>query len=291
MKTLYILKGLPASGKSTWAKEQIATAPNTYKRINKDDLRAMLDNSTWSKGNEKFVLRVRDMLIWEALMNGNHVISDDTNLAAKHETRLRQLVEDYKKETSEQVRIVVKFFDVPVEECIKRDLSRNRSVGEQVIRSMYKNFIVKEERHIPYMEQDKSLPKAIMCDLDGTLAILHRNPYDASTCETDELNIPVANIVKTYQQLGHKVLLVSGRMDKYQPQTERWLAKHDIHYDALIMRKANDVRKDSLIKEEIFNEHIFGKWQVDFVLDDRRQVVDMWRKIGLLCCQVAPGEF
>lgn len=291
MKTLYILKGLPASGKSTWAKQKIAENPSAFKRINKDDLRAMLDNNKWSKGNEKFVLKMRDMMIWEALSEGKHVISDDTNLAAKHETRMRQLVDNYTKETGEEVSIKVKFFDVPVEECIKRDLNRNRSVGEQVIRRMYKQFISKPERHLPYMEQDATLPKAIMCDLDGTLAILHRNPYDASTCEQDELNVPVANIVKTYKQLGHSILLVSGRMDKYQPETERWLAKHNIKYDVLIMRKSKDIRKDSIIKEEIFNENIRDKWHVDFVLDDRQQVVDMWRNIGLLCCQVAPGDF
>ncbi len=290
MKTLYILKGLPASGKSTWSKAKVAEFPNRYKRINKDDLRAMLDDNHWSRGNEKFVLRIRDLMITEALQDGKNVISDDTNLAAKHETRMRQLVQEYCKETGEQVQIVVKFFDVSVEECIKRDLNRNRSVGERVIRSTYRMFLDPNPKHF-VLEQNQTLPKAIICDLDGTLAILNRNPYDGSKCEEDGLNIHVANMVKTYKKLGHQILLVSGRHDTYQPQTERWLAKHDIPYDSLILRKANDNRKDAIIKAEIFNKNIRNKYFIDFVLDDRNQVVEMWRKLGLTCCQVAEGDF
>jgi predicted kinase len=290
MKTLYILKGIPASGKTTWSKKQTAEFPNRYKRINKDDLRAMLDDNHWSKGNEKFVLRIRDLMIKEALRDGKNVISDDTNLAQKHETRMRQLVQEYCKETGEQVRVVVKFFDISVEECIKRDLNRSRSVGEQVIKRMYRMFLAPKPAST-LLEQDKTLPRAIICDLDGTLAILNRNPYDASKCEEDILNLHVANTVKTYKKLGHQILLVSGRQDTFKPQTIRWLEKHEIPYDHLIMRGAEDRRKDSDLKEEIFNENIRNKYYIDFVLDDRNQVVYKWRELGLTCFQVAEGDF
>jgi len=81
-------------------------------------------------------------------------------------------------------------------------------------------------------------------------------------------------------------------MDSSQPQTERWLAKHNVPYDMLIMRKHTDTRKDSIIKKEIFDEHIKGKYFVRFVLDDRNQVVDMWRQdLGLPCLQVYYGDF
>jgi predicted kinase len=290
MKTLYILKGLPASGKSTWSKAKIDQYPNQYKRINKDDLREMLDNSHWSKDNEKFVLKIRDLMIKEALKNGKHVISDDTNLVPKHEARMRELAKEHFEETGEQVKVEVKFFDISVEECIQRDLKRGRSVGERVIRSMYKNFIAPQGKAF-VLEQDEQLPKAIICDLDGTLAILNRNPYDASTCESDGLNLPVANIVKTYKRLGHKILLVSGREDVYKAPTIRWLEKHDIPYDRLIMRQKEDKRKDADVKEEIFNRDIRNKYYIDFVLDDRNQVVEKWRELGLTCCQVADGDF
>ena len=43
MIKVILAKGLFASGKSTWAKNVILKKPNSYKRVNKDDLRLMLD--------------------------------------------------------------------------------------------------------------------------------------------------------------------------------------------------------------------------------------------------------
>jgi hypothetical protein len=57
------------------------------------------------------------------------------------------------------------------------------------------------------------------------------------------------------------------------------------------MRPANDFRKDSLIKKEIYENDIKGKYNVIMVYDDRNQVVDVWRGLGLKCAQVEPGEF
>jgi len=57
------------------------------------------------------------------------------------------------------------------------------------------------------------------------------------------------------------------------------------------MRKTGDSRKDSIVKREIFEEHIKGKYRIQFVLDDRNQVVEMWRQLGLTCLQVAEGDF
>jgi hypothetical protein len=57
------------------------------------------------------------------------------------------------------------------------------------------------------------------------------------------------------------------------------------------MRPENDMRKDSVVKSELFWEHVAPNYNVQFVLDDRDQVVDFWRSIGLVCWQVAPGDF
>jgi hypothetical protein len=135
-------------------------------------------------------------------------------------------------------------------------------------------------------------PLAILCDLDGTLAHLNgRNPYDASTCTEDTLNEPVAHIVRTYAAAGVKVILVSGREERFRKPTEHWLAEHRIAYEALLMRRTRDFRKDAIIKTEIYRARIEGTFRVLFVLDDRNQVVDQWRTLGLTCLQVAPGDF
>lgn len=137
--------------------------------------------------------------------------------------------------------------------------------------------------------------KVVICDLDGTLCLFekenkelphYRNPYDASTCENDLLNSVVAGILN-----NKTVLLVSGREDKYLEPTLNWLNKHGIRYEKLFMRKSGDYRKDAIIKEEIYKTKIEPNYNVEFVLDDRAQVVKMWRDIGLTCLQVADGNF
>ncbi|MEM7162567.1 MAG: AAA family ATPase [Bacteroidota bacterium] len=292
MKKIIICKGLPASGKSTFAKEVVRENKGSYKRINKDELRAMLDVGQHSKSNEKFVLMTRNYLLLEALRNGKHVIVDDTNLAPKHEEEIRKLATEYCEETGQEIKIEVKFFDVSPEECIKRDLKRSNSVGADVIRRMHKQYLAKNEVAIP-KSQDESLPKAIICDLDGTLALMNgRNPFDASNCEKDLLNKPIANLVKHYKKEGFAILLLSGRHDTYKEETKRWLSKHEIEYDLLLMRSAKDFRKDSIVKSDFYHEFIHGKYYVDFVLDDRNQVVDLWRnELGLTCLQVNYGDF
>ncbi len=282
MKKVIILKGLPASGKSTWAKEQLDAQPGAYKRINKDALRAMLDNSHWSKGNERFVLRLRDQLILAALEDGKHVIVDDTNLHPKHEQQIRQLVKGH-------AEVEVRMFEADVEECVERDADRAKPVGAKVIRDMHRQFIAPAAK--TYAPPAAGLPDAVLCDLDGTLALLNgRNPYDASVCEQDALNPVVAGIIRAMGD-GTRLVLVSGREDRHRPQTERWLASHGITYDALHMRATGDNRRDAIIKEEIFDAHIRPHYAVRFVLDDRNQVVAMWRRLGLVCLQVAEGDF
>ncbi len=278
MLKVILTKGLPASGKSTWAKQLLDDNPNAYKRINKDDLRAMLDNSKHSQAAEKFVVKVRNALILLALEEGKHVVIDDTNLAQKHETTIRQLVHGKAEVHIED------FTHVPLEVCIARDKKRASSVGEKVIRGMYRQFL---QLKIDKVQPIEGLPSAIICDLDGTLALLNgRNPYDASTCADDGLNTVVASLLR-----GRTVFLLSGREEKYRQPTLAFLKKHSIAYHQLLMRKTDDNRKDSIIKQELFDAHIRGKYNIDFVLDDRNQVVEMWRDLGLTCLQVAEGDF
>ena len=283
-KHVIILKGLPASGKSTWAREQVEQYPGRYKIISKDSLRAMLDCGKWSKGNEQFILKTRNMLILLALEEGYHVLVDDTNLHPKHLEAIRELVKG-------KAEVEVKdFTDVPLETCIERDRHRPNYVGEQVIRRMYRDFLHPSLPQAPvYVE---GLPSAIICDLDGTLALFNgRNPYDAAKCEEDIVNGPVLDILGKYANHGCYIILVSGRKEEHRPQTERWLAKHLISYHALYMRPTDDNRKDSIIKREIYEQHIQCRYNITFVIDDRTQVVQVWRALGLTCFQVAEGDY
>jgi len=285
MREIIILSGLPASGKSTWAKHMVKENPGVYKRINKDDLRKMLDCSKWSKKNEQFILKTRDFLIKAALEDGWKVLVDDTNFSKKHFRRIEQLA----KSIDRNIPVTVKTFDCLPTESIKRDANREASVGESVIKRMHQQFVVPS---IQKLEQDETLDKAIISDIDGTLAIVtDRSPYDTALCGQDKLNVDVATILTIYKAAGYKILLVTGREDRYRPQTEEWLEKHNIEYGNLWMRKTRDRRKDYDVKKEIYYSHINGRYYVQFILDDRDQVVDFWRATGLSCFQVNYGYF
>lgn len=293
MKTVWILKGLPASGKSTFARELVRNHPGAYKRINRDDLRAMLDESHHNKDNERFALEVRDLLIVTALRNGKHVIVDDTNLNPRHEPHIRALVRTYCQETSEEVSVQVKFFDVGLEEAIARDLKRARPVGERVIRQMYEKYLAPP---IVPLQQDENLPKAILVDIDGTIAQMgKRSPFDWEKVHLDTPKQHVIQLVKGLRTANYQIIFMSGRDEICRTITMQWLTDHfgwQPEAYLLYMRPASDQRKDSLVKRELFDAHVRNRFYVEAVIDDRNQVVDMWRKeLGLTCLQVDYGDF
>lgn len=287
MPKLIMLKGLPASGKSTWAKEQVRKGNGRVKRVNKDDLRAMLDDGQWSKANEDGVKSVRDMVVAYFLGNKYDVIVDDTNLDPKHKVKLKEIAEIFNAE------FTVKFFDTWVEECILRDKDREKSVGEKVIRQMYEQYLKPKDATVKTPRlHDTSLPATIICDIDGTLAhMTNRDPYDMTKVGDDNCDDVIRTLLLGLKELGHTIIILSGREDSCRAETEAWLEKHVVPYNFIFMRKAGDHRKDSIIKEEIYRTAIEGNFDVRFVLDDRDQVVQMWRSIGLQCFQVAEGNF
>jgi predicted kinase len=282
MKQVILTKGLPGSGKSTWAKHLIEENPGKYKRINNDELRAMLDCDKYSSDNEKFINSVTDQLILMALEEGKHVIVDNTNLHPKHEQRIKELI----KGKAELV-IADSFLKVPVEKCIKNDLSRLRSVGKDVIMDMYEKHVKKTEP----ITQNPDATNAIIVDIDGTLAHMKgRSPYDWDRVGEDECDTIIKGIVNEYDNYG-VVIVMSGRDSSCRAITEKWLNDNNIVWDTLLMREEGDMRKDSIVKRELFDTYIAGHYFIEYVLDDRQQVVDMWRDMGLKCLQVAPGNF
>lgn len=280
MLQVIVTRGLPASGKSTWSKNVIDKNPNSYKRINKDDLRAMLDNDKHSTDMEKFILKVRDSLILLALQEGKHVIVDDTNLADKHIERIKQLIHG-------KAQLIIKdFTDVPLETCIKQDLKRSKSVGEKVIRDLYNQYL----RKIEVYNENKNLPKAIIVDVDGTLAIMNnRSPFDWNKVGEDLCNETIKNIVNNYN--GDKVIIMSGRDSVCRDLTIQWLKVNNIKFDEIFMREQGNMEKDSIVKRRLFEQNVRGKYYVEYVLDDRSTVVETWREMGLICLQVAEGNF
>lgn len=281
MKVL-LLRGLPASGKSTYAKE-LVSKNHKWVRVNKDDLRAMMNNGEFSGKLEKQVVKTEREIAENALKLGKNVVIDDTNFNPTHEEYFRQLAKTYKAEFE------VKFFDTPLEECIKRDNKRPNGVGETVIRRMYNQYLKPKSA---IYEHNKSLPKAVICDIDGTLAHMKdRSPYDWSRVGEDKIDPIIKNLLNTLKEKHIKILFVSGRDEVCRKETNEWLRENGIPHAPLFMRRENDSRQDSVVKREIFERCIRDLYDIEFVLDDRDQVVDMWRSLGLKCLQVAEGDF
>lgn len=134
--------------------------------------------------------------------------------------------------------------------------------------------------------------KAIICDIDGTLADMGtRKPFDFENVDRDQVKHATAEAVRVFYDAGYRIILFSGREDSSKPKTVTWLKANDIPYHQLHMRKAKDFRKDAVIKKELYEKHVKNKYQVLLVLDDRDQVVKMWRELGLTCFQVEYGDF
>ena len=303
MQKIIMLSGLPASGKSTWAKEYCKNNPN-FIRLNKDDIREEYGNPEFSREFENKVLQTQRGRGLKALADGFSIIIDDTNFAEKHRTYWEGVANNSKN----QIEFEFKYFDVPVDTCIDRDKHREKSVGEGVIRDMYKNYVKHkltktDTRYIA--QQDKKLPKCIIVDIDGTTSLINgRSPYDDSKIYTDKPNQYVIDIIKRFKsfydfetmesdgEISNKIIFMSGRMDKCREQTEKWLKDNNVYYDFLYMRKTDDFRQDSIVKKELFEEHVKDKYYVEAWFDDRDQVVKMIREeLGLLCLQVYYGNF
>ena len=300
---LLILVGAPGSGKSTFARYFIRTEDN-WVRINRDDFRLMQFGDTlMSPFYEERITKMVEASVITLLKNHTNVIIDATN------SSLRTL-EDMVRTYTEYADISFKVFDLSVEELVKRCDKRYEQTGKFIPKSAIEKHVTQlqytkekfdfkpiprtvKEATLNYTAQDITLPKAVICDLDGTLSLLNgRDPYDASSADEDLLNVPVARVLQMAKAQGYKVILLSGREQLYREPTERFLSKHQIAYDLLLMRTTNDYRKDNIIKKELFQQEIAGKYFIEFLLDDRNQVVDMWRKdLQLPCFQVNYGDF
>lgn len=304
MPTIHITTGLPASGKTTAARKLLADSRGHIRRINLDDLRAMFDNyeggRTWSRAHEQTTLDVQDAAVRAAIDGGFDAVVDNTHLTPHIPKRLKAAA------MGRATFVVHDFTHVPVEECLRRDAARDNSVGEDVIRRLHDNH-VKATRNgwrltdawmndtppvEPYVP-DPGLPSAIMCDIDGTLALMgDRGPYDFGRCGEDALNASVRRALVSFRLANNdEIVLLSGRGEEFRQQTEEWLARHAVPYDELWMRPVGDTRRDDIVKAELFDAHLRHRYNVRVSLDDRDRVVALWRRMGLPTWQVNYGNF
>jgi predicted kinase len=302
MATLHITRGLPGSGKTYYAASWVAEDPAHRARVNRDDLRAMIHDGQYIHGvTEAQIIAARDAAILALLRKGVDVICDDTNLKQRVARDLARLAHQAGAEFE-----TVEFTDVDLETCVARDDRRDAPVGQQVIREMHRRYLQGRELPLPLptepvgedeaaraYEPKPGTPTAVLVDIDGTVALMKgRDPYDETRVGQDLPNRPVIEVVWALSAAGHRIVFMSGRSEACREATAAWLAEHVcISHVGPFMRAVGDRRKDAVFKAELFDRHIRDVYDVACVLDDRRQVVEMWRAMGLTVLQVAAGDF
>lgn len=311
MQEIRIMIGVPSSGKSFYCRELMTNEPGRWKRLNNDALREAVDFSVYSKENEKLIGELRSHMLREFLKAGCNVLIDNVN-SPKNERHWNETLKTAQQMNKDIALQEVPFY-CPLEELLARDSKRigTAQVGEKIIRKWFKelggedfknyeprkevlvqNGNVKDSPWEP-LKQDESLQRAIIFDNDGTICRIHsgRSPYEAASCNLDLPQDHTIEVLRLYHKAGYKILFVSGRETKYREPTEQFYKQHfpEVSYE-LFTRKDGDFRKDVIIKEEIFNEHIKGKYFIAGWYDDRLQVSRWVHQMGLPLFRVGDPE-
>lgn len=287
-----ITRGLPASGKTTYARNWVSEDSKNRVLIEKDAIRkegGLFSDGVYNhnRGDESIVIKERDRRVDEALSRGKSVISSDTNLVQKHVTRLSALARKHGAQVE-----AVSFLHVPLEELVKRDADRTDSVGEQVIRKMFHDQV----KIMPtFLKYDPNLPMAVVCDLDGTLTLgpKDRSPYEWNKVGQDEINLGISHILDGVKLMSYAELIIfSGRDSVCRPETEEWLERHDIEYDQLYMRPEGDKRSDVDIKMEMIEANLRNQYNILIWFDDRVRVANMLRDVyGINVAQLGDPNY
>jgi predicted kinase len=293
-----ITVGVSASGKTTWARKfQKENLDDRWFILSRDDIRyhildekSLIDDYSmegipWKNWNWKWEKEVTERFWRNALFIFAHhrpLIIADTNL---NSARLKDMIERLKEIGYTDIEL--KYFPITFEEACARDARRPNGVGVSVIAKQIDQWNERDENIPLRYVNDLTKPPAVIVDIDGTLAHMNgRGPFEWDKVHHDKVDFAVSSVVRGLHERGFRVIIVSGRDGVCEQLTKNWLAMFDIPYQHFFIREAGDMRKDTIIKKEIFDNHIRDRYNVVMVIDDRPSVCRMWRALGLKVMQV-----
>ncbi len=303
---LIVTVGVPASGKTTWAEKFCANGKSV--NVNRDDTRQELfgpfkwGEYKFTKQNEELVTKVNKDKAMLALRQGKNVVISDTNLVPERREEWRNIAKELGAEYEE------KLFHISFDEAFARDKAREMSVGGKVLTTMFQNYHKNNRELIiahfkallePLWESGTEL--CVLSDIDGTVAEMHkgvkgrRSPFEWLRVEEDS---PRETVIEMLDLLSihYPIIFMSGRDGICEEHTRRWLSKHMTFTHSsgfdLVMRKKGDSRPDWVIKLELLLELANRGFRRPVVMfDDRDQVVNTLREVGVEVFQVQPGNF
>lgn len=144
-RKIVILRGVPGAGKSTLARQMVADG---WRRVNKDEIRHMINGYKMDNSDEKIVEMVQSMAIIGLMNEGRNIVIDNTHSKQKYIDEILQRVKIHNGYSDLKVvpqseyhyTVEIKTLDTPLEICIERNAKRDRPVPEEVIYSMHKNL-------------------------------------------------------------------------------------------------------------------------------------------------------
>lgn len=306
MSEVIIFRGVPGSGKSTVALLMMEYFPDHFVRVNRDDIRVLMFGTPRTEAfpeKEKAVTDVEHSLIKSALKSGKTPVVDATNLNKNSVKAIMRIA------GAHGAVVRVADFPVPLEVAVERDSKRAGSLGADIIKKVFSKRGINQTTgalpalpEVPALDWDKfepynghveGLEDIVLVDIDGTIAhMTGRSPYDYHRVHEDIVDESVKNLVEILNDAGLKIVFFSGRKSMAKESSMLWLANNleeDFDFE-LFTRDGDDNRPDYIVKYEMFNDHIRGKYNVRFVLDDRLQVVRMWHKLGVKVLRVGDPD-
>lgn len=285
IKKLILTVGMSSSGKTSFT-EQFIRNNNNWVDLNRDDMRFRLfcdGKRDWTKykftkPNEQRVTVSIDRIAKWAVETNRNIIVSDTNLNPKIRQKWKDFAEQYGYEYEE------KPFVVTWDEARKRNIQREGGIAESILWDQYLRMNEYMGRKIYSGTPDK--PKAVIIDVDGTIAEMNgRKPYEWDKVDTDKPRYDIiAMIHGLTDSMNLKPVFLSGRDSICSHKTYLWIKSYvfDGSEDfPLFMRSIKDHRPDYVVKEKLFWEHVAPEYDVVSAIDDRPQVLRLWRELGI----------
>lgn len=293
MSKLVIMRGLPGSGKSTWAKAWVNEDPINRVRLNWDDMRNMM-GPYWvpERENTNILKELREKFLKHMMERNWDIVCDNMNLNPKEVEFYKNIVEEFTKD-GHPYTIEFKDFFIPVEECIRRDAMRANPIGEKTIKSLFRKYMPlivgsehrKKIESQPTYRADK--PDCIIVDMDGTLAfnLSGRSFFDdIDMIKYDTPLLATVSILRAMKMTGTcNIFIVTGRSEKSREATESWLTENNIPFDKVFMREEGDFSHSNDFKQKVYEDNIKNNYNVLFVLDDDTKCMKMYQEQGLIC--------